>query len=101
MLLNDDRIFAAAFENADFKKLFFEKLRSMEKVFCNPGEAVEKLNKITTDSKKDMLLWYERFYSGTDGETYYDEKVQDIKDYFEKRPAAIERLIEKYNGIKE
>jgi len=99
-LLKDDGIFAAAFENTEFRELFFEKLKSMEKVFCSPERAGEVLNKITADSEKDMMLWYDRFYSGTDGGSYYHNKIRDLLEYFEKRPAAIERLIEKYNGIK-
>lgn len=98
MALKDDGVFAAAFENESFRKLFFEKLKSMEKVFCAPEKAKIKIDGIASDSRDDMMLWYDRFYSGIDKETFYDNKIADLKAYFEERPAAIERLIEKYNG---
>jgi hypothetical protein len=96
--LKDDGVFAAAFENERFRELFFEKLREMEKVFCSPEKAHMKIDEIASDSRDDMMLWYDRFYSGIDKETYYDKKITDLKAYFDERPAAIERLIEKYNG---
>lgn len=98
MALKDDAVFAAAFENESFRKLFFEKLKDMEKVFCTPEKANEKIDEIASDMRSSMMLWYDRFYSSIDKETYYDDKITDLKTFFDERPAAIERLIEKYNG---
>lgn len=98
LALESDAIFAAAFENKDFKNLFFDKLKDLEKGACSPENAEKEISKIVDSSASHMALWYERFYNGAVGEEYYQERVERTREYFRRRPEAVERLIEKYNG---
>ncbi|MBQ9551123.1 MAG: CotH kinase family protein, partial [Lachnospiraceae bacterium] len=97
MALESDAVFAAAFENRDFRQEFFEKLRELEKGPCSPENAEREIAEIEDTSAFHMALWYERFFNGAVGEEGYHKKAEELKEYFRRRPAAVERLIEKYD----
>ena len=97
MALESDAVFAAAFENRDFRQEFFEKLKELEKGPCSPENAEREIAEIEDTSASHMALWYERFFNGAVGEEGYHKKAEELKEYFRRRPAAVERLIEKYN----
>ncbi len=99
--LEDDAVFAAAFENPDFRQEFFKKLDKMEEIYCSYTKVNEKISKLEESSASHMAMWYERFYNGAVGEEGYHKKISAIREYFKRRPGAVKKLKEKYNGTQQ
>jgi len=95
-LREQDDIFNALMENAQFRTLFADRLTKMATEVFENGRVQAEITRLASIVEEGVKQDYERFYSGGKNEDAFEWGINNIRVFFERRGNYIFQLIENH-----
>ena len=95
-VMSEDKVFAKLMESPEFRSAFNDRLRYIKDTVYTPEKCSQYIEGFSEKMSEAMFYNNRRFYTKDVADSFFDESIASIEDFFIKRGEYVESMIEKY-----